>query len=266
MDDAAKTRRAALTATLLNIAGVAISFFIWRDHENPLLVGTQVLSIGASAVLAALLAAGPPQLVLAETALLLNVVFLLPAHWVSADRQAAQGIPWTPFQPHGLGAFTIALLAPPALWVGLAGIGLFVVAAIAQYLSWSDVARASVATDEPWPMIIYGAFAVVLLWHARRRARAEERAAAAEARAQAEYELARFIMSVRDLANTPLQTILLATTLLREHPGADADALVARIDRALGRLRELDEFLVAHEQHVDHRPAITPIESRAPPR
>jgi hypothetical protein len=61
-------------------------------------------------------------------------------------------------------------------------------------------------------------------------------------------ELARMSLAVRDLANTPLQTLELTLELLRR---SDADpTIVERLSRSLQRLRRLNELLASYEQDV----------------
>ena len=57
---------------------------------------------------------------------------------------------------------------------------------------------------------------------------------------------------MRDSADAPLQTIEAQTAVARLHH-ADAATNLARIERALRRLHELDGLLSKHEAHVRWR-------------
>ena len=60
---------------------------------------------------------------------------------------------------------------------------------------------------------------------------------------------ARVLLAVRDLSNTPVQTIAFAAAAARRmHP--DIGPLMDRVDRSLGKLRALDRQLRGHDDSV----------------
>jgi hypothetical protein len=73
--------------------------------------------------------------------------------------------------------------------------------------------------------------------------------------------VARAFLAVRDLANTPLQTITSATAALRAQLPEAQRATLDRIDRALAQLHELAAVLREHEQHMDWKPGEEAIDS-----
>src|SRR6185369_10867796 len=90
----------------------------------------------------------------------------------------------------------------------------------------------------------------LLLAHQLRRIDLEREVARAHAEVVATQHAAKIILAVRDLSNTPLQTIALATGLAEEkHP--DLEPVLRRIDRSLDRLKKLDETFRKHESAMD---------------
>jgi hypothetical protein len=73
------------------------------------------------------------------------------------------------------------------------------------------------------------------------------------AEAAAAEHIARTFLSLRDYANTPIQTIALTTEILRErHPDLAPD--VDRLDRAVAALGELSRALARYESSLEWRP------------
>jgi GAF domain-containing protein len=79
---------------------------------------------------------------------------------------------------------------------------------------------------------------------ARRAALAIDNARLNLAERRALARLARMARAARDMANTPLQTITLSVSLLRDSSGDQRE--LQRIDRAVERLRRLDELLASY--------------------
>jgi hypothetical protein len=156
---------------------------------------------------------------------------------------------WAPFQAEKLGALTVALLAPPGFWIGTLSILAFAATPIVHAASFAPAVRARLPMSEPWASLAYGAFALLLLFY-RLRARAVEREMArVNAEVAAREQLTRALLAVRDLTNTPTQTLSLAVALLREHHPEDSE-LHRRMDRALTCLREINGVVGAYESKI----------------
>ena len=88
-------------------------------------------------------------------------------------------------------------------------------------------------------------FTVVLYVIGRRVSAVERAAERARTEARALERLAREQLALRDLANTPLQTLEIVVELLRrQHP--EARELSDRMERSLVRLRELSRAISVH--------------------
>ncbi|MCU1280198.1 MAG: hypothetical protein JWM53_3744 [bacterium] len=178
---------------------------------------------------------------------LCNAVFLatglpfLLTVWTGEVERAAWGLPFNPFVGEKLVVLAIAFLAP-SLWVGS---GLIVALALEMALLAKGLGLGAHATagGEPWITLVYCVVALALLAHRLRRLQLEREIAKLRAEAQASARLARTFHAVRDLANTPLQTVAINLALLEKRPGEPEP--LTRIANALARLRELDALLEA---------------------
>ena len=127
--------------------------------------------------------------------------------WVSSQRLADSGVNWVPFRPHHLGVLAVALLAPSRAWVGIVSIVAFTSAALLQFALFDPEIRAHLAYGDPWATLAYGGFAIGLLIFRLRGNRIEQEMTIVNTRVVELERFARTMLAVRDLTNTPLQTL-----------------------------------------------------------
>ena len=239
-------RRSGVYSCILNTGGMALEWVIQRQFASapwwPLLASGLV----GLAILGALVAARRRRdLRLGTAAFLLNAAAVTAAMWLSHPDDQASGRLWRPWEANRLGALTVALLAP-ARASGLLAIVWYVLAVLVQYQLLSDGARQQLPMEEPWTIIVYGAFAAVLLNYRLRGLTLARDVAQRRAEAAALERLAQASLALRDLANTPLQTLGLSIALLRARDPALAP-LLDRMERALQRLQALGHTLAKPE-------------------
>jgi hypothetical protein len=172
---------------------------------------------------------------------LLNNFVIAAMLWLTAAPWAQlEGARWLPFQAHKLSLLTAALIAPD-LVVGLVTLGIYSGAAILQLALFDPAVRARVASGEPWPILAFTLFSIVLL-AARMHTQSLERSLI-EVRAERRLlrDVAARLLAVRDLANTPLQTIEVNAALVATVPGAEVYA--QRMLRSVERLRSWHRHL-----------------------
>jgi hypothetical protein len=233
--------RGALVAALLN--GLAMPMDILVGRGIP---GMPVWPPLASALVGLSLAAlllgrrHRPTMALSSWAFVINNVAILATLWVTSAAYAAAGN-WVPFQAHKLGILAVALLAP-TLPIGIGGVVAYVGTAITQYQLFAPAVRASLPPGQSWVLLIYGLFGGVLLLNRVRELALERAVERARTEAAATERLARAFLAVRDLANTPLQTLTLAAAALRSR-APQLEGLLDRMDRAIERLRRLNAIL-----------------------
>lgn len=231
-----------------------------------------ILSIGVSATLFVLLFVGRRRasMRVASSFFVLNSLAMGFALFVR-DPYYAQFGNWMPFQANKLACVVVALLAPQ-LWAAFAAIAIHVTSATLVLVTVGPELRETIVF-EPVGTFAYGFVAVGLALYRQRRLALEREVATARAEIVGKERLARTILALRELANTPIQTIELCTEILRVRgPSADPEVL-ARLQRAVQRLRELSELLARYQSGVTWDVADTSIDalaelegSVAPPR
>jgi hypothetical protein len=193
----------------------------------------------------------PQSLRLGTWLFVLNNAVILAAMWVTAPYHL-QNPHLAPLQAHKLGTLAVAILAPQR-WAGILCILGFVAVPIVQLAVFDPTMHATFGWREALVLGIYGTFASVLLFYRLRSLEVERKLVRAETEAADARHSARVLLAVRDLSNTPLQTIAFASALLRRHDPEEAASL-DRIDRALDRLRALHRPLKAYETDLEWRP------------
>jgi hypothetical protein len=244
--------RGALLAAALNAVGSPLELVVARGvvavpRWAPLGAG----AVGVVMIVLLLLQRHRPTRGGAAAAFLVNTASIVAMLCFCNARWATLGAHWAPFQANKLGALTVALLTPE-LAVGVVSIAAYAGAAVIQFALLEPSLRASLARGEPMVTCIFAAFGVVMLVMSARRFALERRIVEQQREAAALEELARAFLAVRDFANTPLQTIESAAAVARMlHP--EARPQLDQIERALARLRKLNQLLSRHEAHVRWR-------------
>lgn len=157
------------------------------------------------------------------------------------DPYYAQFGNWMPFQANKLACVVMALLAPE-LWAAFVAIALHVASASLVLLTVGPALRETIVF-EPVGTLAFGFVGGGLALYRRRRLMLEREVATAHAEALAKERLARTMLALRDLSNTPIQTIELCAEILRLQGSSAEPVIVARLQRAVARLHEMSELL-----------------------
>jgi hypothetical protein len=249
-------------ATALNVIGMALELGIIRRIPY-VPVWPPLASAGVGLLLLGVLIVRrrKPSLALADLIFLVNATAVIIAIWWIGGAYAASAQPWVPFQEHKLGMVTVALLAPE-IWVGVVGIAAHVGASMIQLALFPSVTREHLPLEEPWATVAFLLFAALLLVYRAKQAARERKLARALAQAEANEHLAKVLLAVRDLANTPLQTISFAAGTARA-THADVAPAMDRIDRSLGKLRAIERLLRGSDECLRWTEADTSLDSVA---
>jgi len=251
MDDAAEARRAAVISALLGIVGTAMSVAGFWRISGPALRAVQAIGILLSGSVYFWLRSRDLAFSRRQSEILFLVV-LLPTvvmTWLVDDARAAHHQSWVPYEPNKLSALTLAIIAPPGWWSGIVGILMFVGSALVHHFTWSDAVRPLISAGEPFGIIAYGAFALVVLGFKQRGNTLRAELEHARAEKVTLQRLARVSMTLRDLANTPVQTLeLVRQRLLTDDPQLRLQT--QRMGRALERLRRLNDVLAPYQSAV----------------
>src|SRR4051794_20152882 len=238
--------RGAAIAAGLNVIGWMFNLMIARSLPDiprwPALVSSMV----GLCLLGYLVAQrAHPRANVASVIFLVNVFTVIAMLSVESAHYAGYGARWAPFQAHKLGIITVALLTPE-IWVGLVSIAAYGAAAVVQWSTFPPDVRAHLSLGEPWATLVFCVFGAALLIQSARRYVIERTLLRREHEAASLARLAQAFVAVRDLANSPLQTIESATELARvRHPELAHE--LDPVQRALDRLRKLDALLARCE-------------------
>jgi hypothetical protein len=250
MDRAIEAHRAAVVCAILGVVGTAIGLAGYWSVSGTALRLVQATGIFVSGVaLLALRSHRPPSAAFANAVFLLVLVPTVMGVWMADDAVAAQSARWVPYEPNKLSVLTLAIIAPPGWATGVVAILMFVGSAVLHQLAFASAFRALAATGEPFGVIAYGVFALVLLGFRQRGHAMREQLARAQAEKLALERVARVAVALRDLANTPVQTLeLVRQQLLLYAP--ELRVQTDRMRRALAQLRRLNDLLVPYEDAV----------------
>jgi len=251
MDRATEAHQSAVVCALLGVVGTALAVVgFWKFTTTPVRV-VQAVGIFVSATALVILRARRPPYsrAVSDAIFLLVLVPTVAMVWMVDDARAALSTRWVPYEPNKLSALALAMISPPGWATGIVGIALFVGTAVVHQLAFADGFRAHAASGEPFGVIAYGAFAVVLLGFRQRSHAMREELARARSEKLALERVARVAITLRDLANSPVQTL----ELVRQELIVDAPqlhVLEGRMKRALAQLRKLNEVLMRYQDAV----------------
>lgn len=235
----------ATAATVLGAVGVALDMVLGRNVPG-MADGPALVSVAGSAALLAFLSYRSAR----PTERLASIVFLLNAGLISfamylRDPHYAQLAHWVPFQSTKVACIAAAMLAPQ-LWSAFVGIGIHAGSALLVLAKLDPRLRETIAL-EPLATLAFALIGSVLAFDRHRRLSLERQVAMARADAVAAEHLARTILAIRELANTPIQTIEFCNELLRTTEESAHPAILERIDRSTARLREVSQLLREYE-------------------
>lgn len=147
-----------------------------------------------------------------------------------------------PLLAHHFGLLALAILAPASLRWGVGLIALLTAHGIALWAVLAHATESPALAREPWFTVLFAGTALGILWSRSRRAELVHQLAAIEARASATARLNRVVLGLRDRANTPLQTLEVAISVLEKRGGQD-DATLSAMRRAVEQLVALQKVL-----------------------
>ncbi|HEX8793495.1 MAG TPA: hypothetical protein VF765_21280 [Polyangiaceae bacterium] len=243
-----EARRGAGAAALIAIVGEGtIAAIDARAIGFGALVAVRLVHVAVAVAALALLLLRPPSIRAAEVSFTLVAIPFQLVLAVSEVSLAQHG----DMRDHGswykLVMLGIALLAPAdPLVPSILAIALGVQKVVLRYV----VGVPQVAPGEPWITLIFAAIAVGMLLSRASRREAIARAARVEAHAAALERVTRLLLTVRDRANTPLQTIALGTAIMTRRCASE-QRVAAAMDRALRRLRRLSRALQRASQSFE---------------
>jgi hypothetical protein len=242
--------RGTLVACCLNVVGMPLDILLGREVPS-MPTWAPLLSGAAGALLAIVMLARRRRSTarLCTTVFLLNTLVIVVALWFTTGAYAAAPGRWIPFQANKLGALAAGVLAPD-LATGIVGIGGFVGMVVLRYATLTAVQQQRLPIAEPWTIFMYAIFAVAMLAYRVHSVSLARRMLRIRTESIATQRLARTFLALRDLTNTPLQTLEFAAHVVRARCPEVAPVL-DRMDRSIDRLCRLNRALAAYESRID---------------
>ncbi len=240
--------RGTLAAALLNAFGSPLDLVVGRGiAELPWWPAVLSSAVGLTMAGVLLTRRGALGVRLGSLLFIVNNTAVVLAFWVTSAHHAAAGNQFALFQGNKLGALVAALLAP-GLWAGIVGIASLIGTALIKLYALHP--SPPLLEAETWVLLVFGVFGLVLLGYRLRGQAKEKQSLDARAAAEAVAITARTFLAVRDLANTPLQTIEFTNALLRTR-NPELLPLLDRIQRSLEKLRQLNSMLQQYEPKIE---------------
>jgi hypothetical protein len=187
---------------------------------------------------------------LATGLFVLNVLPFYFAVWLFHVNAAKDAAHWVPFETHKGFFPLLAVLVPGAYWVNVALMLGFVVEGV---IIWRVLDLPHLETvvlgHEPWLSILFVVFAAGLFMFRIAHDQMARELERTRSRAEMLERVARIFLSVRDRANTPLQTLRLAAAILHnKHP--EAASLADAVSRSADHIACTSELLARFESKV----------------
>jgi hypothetical protein len=234
--------RGALVAAVLNALGtpfeIAIAASVPHFPRWPPIASS---AVGVVVAIALWVGRRRMSVRLASLAFIVNNAVIIAALWLTNPAFATTGQCWLPFQANKLGSLAAAILAPE-IWSGIVVVSGFAGSGILQTLLLPPQVRAGLEHATVLTLFVWGGFGFAVLVLQLRRQHMQVFLVNARVQRRALEQLAERLMAIRELTNTPLQTIEFCTALIRRRYPMAGDEL-DYMERAVKSLRELGDIL-----------------------
>jgi hypothetical protein len=245
-----EARSAALGVGAITFLGGLPFLWLLRTKNFPVLPGLLLPGVGG-AVVALALAARHWGARVFKALFATTVLVAIGVTLYNNDAMARRGH-FDAFPGLKLAVLVVAFLAPTGR-LGAALIAVAILGPVTEtYFVWSVEQRSRMPLLEPWPTVIVGLTALAVLAGRQRRAALAQTLAQAQARQAGDARMATLALSMRDFANTPLQTLAITAAVARRK---HADPALDEIRGAVERLGHLTAALTPLATMVEHDPA-----------
>ena len=243
-------RHSALSFTVISIIGAVLTIFCWHYIGGVTLwQWFGALAVASFCSLIALLGRRLPAAASAALFLICAATLLI-ASAISNDQLVRQREPFVAFNGYKIAAVIIAVMAPIPVWVGYLLISVCAVAPVVQFFSLPADLRQVFPAEEPVQVVIFAVLAFFIFRHRIHARELERTLLRLKADQRAKDDLAAIFVGLRDLTNTPLQSIELTATLLASKDLQQEDA-ARHLEVSLVKLRELTIVLSRFEKEID---------------
>lgn len=249
--DAHRAWRAANTMALTCLAVSVVTILGWHFSRSTL-YWQWYLSAAVSLVLAVITNLNQQMRIRYSSAIYLtSITVILFAHSLTNYKLAQGNIRFDSFSGYKIVPFAVALLAPSPVWIGFLVIGVCaVMPAVLYYTVFIGELRTLLPAQDPWLSSVYAVAAFFVLFYRLKNLEIEREVNQMRAEQKAIGDIAHIFLGLRDLTNTPLQSIELTANLLGNHQ-LSPDEGAQFLESSLVQLRELSKILTSYEKDVD---------------
>jgi hypothetical protein len=222
------------------------------NAEHPIAIVRVVSVLWSAGILGLLIARrSSGSLLLSKAAFALVPLPLFPTFWLLVGERTLHDLPFEAFFRQELVCIVYALETPPSAAISVGMIAAFTLDALVL-LWWLGPHSHLVAaqTWQPWTILLWGACAVAIALY---RASGQRQAVAMVAAVEREAAMKRLVyahLAVRDLVNTPLQTLKISLSLMADR-FPEAHALQVAMSRSVERLDQLNQVLRTEAPEVE---------------
>lgn len=245
-------RNETITAAVLNITGMGMEYALGRNvPEIPLWPLFIALAAGPIVLLIA------PRLRQEKHRPLISALFIFNSAAVVMalswrHRYYAEYVQhWVPFQGDKLGCLLAAFLAPD-FFSGLITVAAHSLSSVVVYEFFPEALQKKIAFGEPVASLAFALAGLLTLISRFRRILIENEFRRLQAQALAMQKVARTVLKIKDLMNTPLQSIRFACAIQCEQKDRDEKALKS-LEQAVKELGQLNSLLDHYEKLADWR-------------
>lgn len=153
-------------------------------------------------------------------------------------------------------AISIALSAPPKLWVGWMSLFIVGLAPVIQYYSWPPFYRSQLGAQEPTMTIAFVIVAAVLYINRLRTLTLLKKEVIATEKLTFIQRLGGLMVGLQHLNNTPLQTMEISLELMREKC-PECLSIIESMDRSYHSIVRVNKLLATGSQSVSQNSAST---------
>lgn len=248
-------RRTAIVFSAMGAFSAVIFYLGWRDNKAISIVPQMTFATFSLVGLAIVLIFRQMKAEFSSAISISLITLSFLSTWQNNQAMAKIDLHYEPFIGYKIVALMIAVVGPmyPWIWASFALVFACAVLPALQYFQFPVEARLYMLSPEPWPTILYVTVAVAMLAYRIRMHKLEEQLMHVFVETTTDHRLAKAYLAIRDMFNSPLQSLALIPALLRTNT-PETEKIAGYVEEAVGRLEALSQTLYSFNQREDwHR-------------
>lgn len=240
-----------LTAFIMIVTDMILITGIWNDPHFEVVRNIRYLHIVIAVLV--IVYASLTRKWTRKLGLIFYVVLFTPlllVGWFNQVAMATAVIPWKPFVGYSPIFFALAVLYSGSFLLNFSLILAFMAEVMVLWFYLKPYYSLNqLASGEPYSVMVFAFVSLCLLMFRYQDEQTYLRLMHQKARSELIENLARTFLTLRDRANTPLQTLYLLTEILKRKRTVDDD-MIHILETSLTRLNSLNKKLIRYEAHI----------------